>query len=160
MRPLVLAPLTVVLVLALPSAAGAVIVPQEGLKGLTLGMTVDDVRGVLGKPDRFRTVRSENAGPLREWRYGLTRVTFDGTAPDAKVLSLDTRSRAERTAAGVGVGSRKATIKRKVPKVRCLVEFSYDHCFIGAFRAGEIVTDFAIGRTGKVTRVTVGRVLD
>jgi hypothetical protein len=160
MRALLLAPLAVVLALSLPSAAGAAIVPQEGIKGLKLGMTVADVRGVLGKPDRFRVVRSEVAGRLREWRYGLTRVTFDGTAADAKVLSLDTRSRTERTAEGVGVGSRKATVKRKVSDVRCLVEFSYDHCFVGAWRPGEIVTDFAIDRRGRVARVTVGRVVD
>ena len=155
-----LAPLALSVALLAPATASAEIVPQEGMKGLKLDMTVDEVRGVLGSPDRFRVVRSEIAGRLREWRYGLTRVTFNSTAADATVLSLDTRSRKERTAEGVGVGSRKATVKRRVPKVRCLVEFSYDHCFVGAFRAGQIVTDFAIGRNGKVSRVTVGRVVD
>jgi hypothetical protein len=160
MRRAPLFALTALVLATAPAPARAAVVPQEGIKGLKLDMTVAEVRATLGSPDRFRTVRSEIAGPLREWRYGLTRVTFDSTAPDAKVLSLETRSRTERTAEGVGVGSTKATVKRKVASVRCLVEFSYDHCFVGAWRAGEIVTDFAIDRRGRVSRVTVGRIVD
>ena len=147
-------------VLALPSAAGAVIVPQESIKGVKLDMTVGEVRALLGSPDRFRTVRNDFAGRVREWRYGLTTLTFDGTAADAKVMAVQTRSRAERTAAGVGVRSRRATVRSRVPNVRCLVEFSYDHCFVGRWRVGEVVTDFAIDSRGRVSRVTLGRILD
>ena len=145
---------------ALPATAGAVIVPQESIKGIELGMTVAQVRELRGSPDRFRTVRNDFAGRVREWSYGLTTVTFDGTASDAKVMAVQTRSRTERTADGVGVGSRRATVRREVPNVRCLVEFSYDHCFTGRWRAGEVVTDFAINRRGRVSRVTLGRILD
>jgi hypothetical protein len=161
MRPtLRLTVLAAVCCAALPAPAGAAIVPQEGLRGVKLGMTVAEIRAALGSPDRFRTVRSEMAGPVREWRYGLTRITFDSTAPDATVLELSTSSRTERTPEGVGVGSKRATVRTKVPGVRCLVEFSYDHCFVGRWRAGEVVTDFAIDRRGRVSRVTVGRILD
>jgi hypothetical protein len=159
MRPLLVVA-ALLAALALPPAAGAVIVPQESIKGVSLGMTVEQVREALGRPDRFRTVRNEVVGRVREWRYGLTRITFDGTAPDAKVLSVDTRSRAERTKQGVGVGSRRATVRSRVPGIRCLVEFEYDHCFLGRWRAGEIVTDFAIGSRGRVTRVVLGRIVD
>lgn len=157
---LVIAVSALLAVLVLPSAAGAVIVPQESIKGVKLDMTVGDVRALLGGPDRFRTVRSEFAGRVREWRYGLTTITFDGTAADAKVTTVSTRSRAERTAAGVGVRSTKRTVRSRVPNVRCLVEFNYDHCFVGRWRAGEVVTDFSIDSRGRVSRVTLGRVLD
>lgn len=151
---------TVLVVLALPAAAGAAIVPQESIKGIKLDMTAGDVRALLGSPDRFRTVRNDFAGRVREWRYGLTILTFDGTAADAKVMAVTTRSRAERTAAGVGVRSRKGTVRSKVPGVRCLVEFNYDHCFVGRWRVGQVVTDFAIDSRGRVSRVTLGRILD
>lgn len=150
----------VLVLLALPSAAGAVIVPQESIKGVELDMTVGEVRSLLGGPDRFRTVRNDFAGRVREWRYGLTTLTFDGTASDAKVMAVSTRSRAERTAEGVGVRSRRGTVRSRVDGVRCLVEFNYDHCFVGRWRAGEIVTDFAIDSRGRVSRVTLGRILD
>jgi hypothetical protein len=143
-----------------PPGASAAIVAQEGIRGVKLDMPVAAVRATLGKPTRFRTVRNEILGKVREWRYGLTVVTFSSTAADATVVSIETRSRAEQTAAGVGVGSTRATVQRKVPDARCLVEFSYDHCFVGAWRAGQVVTDFAVDRRGRVSRVVVGRVLD
>jgi len=150
----------VLVVLSLPAAAAAEIVPQESIKGVKLDMAVGDVRALLGGPDRFRTVRNDFAGRVREWRYGLTTITFDGTAADAKVMAVSTRSRAEKTSEGVGVRSRKSAVRSKVEGVRCLVEFSYDHCFVGRWRAGEVVTDFAIDSRGRVSRVTLGRVLD
>jgi hypothetical protein len=97
---------------------------------------------------------------VRVWSYGLTRVTFDGDRRSARVIGLETTSRRERLANGVGVGSTKATVKRRVRGVRCLVEFDYDHCFLGAFRAGRVVTDFAIDRRGRVGRIVVARVID
>jgi hypothetical protein len=145
---------------ALPSAAGAEIVPQKGIKAIEVDMTVDQVRDAAGSPTRFRTVRDEFVGRTRRWDYGLTTVLFSSTRANATVRSITTRSRAEKTASGVGIGSRRATVKSKVAGARCLVEFTYDHCFLGRFTAGQIVTDFAIDRRGRVSRVTVGRVLD
>lgn len=148
-------------VLAAPAPAAAEIVPQKGMKGVELGMTVKEVRSELGSPTRFRTVRHPIMGPVRQWSYGRTDVLFDSKAADAKVVGLSTTSRKERTASGVGVGSSRRTVERKVRGARCLVEFTYDHCFVGAFRPGETVTDFAIGKRRKVvTRVTVGYVID
>ena len=161
MRRLVIAVAALVACLLVPPAASdAAIVPQKGIRGIELGMTVAQVRAAAGSPSSFRTVRDEIIGRVRIWRYGLTTVRFDGTAPDAKVLGVDTRSRRERTAAGVGIGSTRATVRRKISGVRCLVEFSYDHCFVGRWRAGQVVTDFAIDARGRVSRVAVARVVD
>jgi hypothetical protein len=148
------------LCLLAPAPAPAAIVPQQSIRGVALGMDVAAVRAELGSPDRFRFVRHEILGRVREWRYGLTRVTFNSTRLDAQVIAVETRSRKERTARGVGVGSRRETVRRRVPGVRCLVEFSYDHCFVGAWRPGQVVTDFAIDRRGRVSRVVLGRVID
>ena len=130
------------------------------MKGLELGMTRDDVRAQLGSPDRASIVAHPIIGRTRVWRYGLTRATFDGTAEDARVISLDTTSRRERLANGIGVGSSRAAVARRVPRVRCRVEFGIDHCHIGEFLAGRVVTDFAISSRGRVKRITVGRVID
>lgn len=153
--------LLVAVALAAPAPAAAEVVPQKGMKGIELGMTVKQVRAALGSPTRFRTIPHPVMGPARQWVYGLTDVLFDSTAANAKVVVLSTTSRAERTASGVGVGSSRAAVKRDVAGARCLVEFTYDHCFVGDFSPGETVTDFAIGKRRKVvTRITVGRVID
>jgi hypothetical protein len=157
MRPLIAA---VLVLLAVPASAGAVIVPQKSIRGIALGMTVAEVRAAAGSPSSFRTERDEVLGRTRVWRYGLTTVRFDSTRSAARVLGVTTTSRRERTAAGVGVGSTRSAVRTKVPAVRCLVEFDYDHCFVGRWRAGEVVTDFAIGTRGRVTRVVVGRIVD
>jgi hypothetical protein len=140
--------------------AHAVVVPQKGMKGVELEMTPAQVREVLGGPDRAAFVRHEIMGRVRVWRYGLTRLTFNGTSADAQVIALDTTSRKERFAGGVGVGSTRSTVKRRLRGVRCLVEFTYDHCFLGAFRPGRRVTDLAMDRRGRVARITVGIVID
>ena len=155
-----LAALTALFALALPATAGATIVPQKSIRGIAIGMTVDEVRVAAGAPSSFRTVRDEVLGRTRVWRYGLTTVRFDSTSRTAKVLGVETRSRAERTAQGIGVGSTRAAVRSKVPRVRCLVEFDYDHCFVGRWRPGQVVTDFAIGSRGRVSRVVVGRIVD
>ena len=151
---------TAAVVLALPASVGATIVPQKSIRGIALGMTVSEVRAAAGAPSSFRTVRDEVLGRSRVWEYGLTTVRFDSTARTAKVLGVETTSRSERTARGVGVGSTRAAVRGRVPGVRCLVEFDYDHCFVGRWRAGQIVTDFAISSRGRVSRVVVGRIVD
>jgi hypothetical protein len=146
--------------LAAPATAAADIDLQKGIAGVNLGMTPDQAREVAGAPSKFATRNHPIIGRVREWRWGLTTATFDGTSADAKVISVSTTSKLQRTSADVGVGSKRATVRTKVPDVRCLVEFSYDHCFVGRYAVGRIVTDFAIGSTGRVVRVVVGRVID
>ena len=140
--------------------AAATVVPQKGMKGVRVGMTVAQVRERAGKPDRVSFNRHPIVGRTRVWSYGLTRITFDSAARDAKVITLTTTSRRERLANGIGVGSTRAAVARMVTGVTCRVEFGYDHCYVGEYRVGRIVTDFAISDLGRVTRITVGRVID
>lgn len=151
---------TLVLSLVAPATAAADIDLQRGIAGVNLGMTPDAAREVAGAPSKFATRTNPIIGKVREWRWGLTIATFDGTGADAKVISVTTTSKLQRTSADIGVGSTKKAVRSKVPDVRCLVEFSYDHCFVGRYAVGRVVTDFAIDRRGKVSRVVVGRVID
>jgi len=148
-----------VLVLAVP-AAQARIVPQRGIKGIRLGMTVSQVRARLGPPDRIVFRRDPIQGRVRVYAYGLTHASFSPGNASARVNGITTTSRRERTTRGVGVGSRRAQVAARVRGVRCRVEFGVDHCFIGSFLAGHRVTDFRIGPTGRVRSVTVGFVID
>lgn len=157
MRPLLAA---VLVALALPATAAADIDLQKGIAGVNLGMTPADAREAAGAPSKFTTRNHPIMGRVREWRWGLTVATFDGTSAEARVIAVSTTSRRQRTSRDVGVGSARATVRSKVPKARCLVEFSYDHCFVGRYAVGQIVSDFAIGASGRVRRVTVGRVID
>ncbi|MDQ3739560.1 MAG: hypothetical protein M3389_01330 [Actinomycetota bacterium] len=144
---------------ALPGTAGATIVPQRGMLGVELGDTVREVRSKLGAPDGIRFQRNEILGRQRLYFYGRTLVAFDGDARNARVIHMSTRSRRERLANGVGVGSTKEEVMRRVASVRCPVDETW-HCYIGRFEPGRRVTDFRFGRRGRVSSITVGRVID
>ena len=150
---------TAVAVLAVPAApAPATIVPQRGMLGVVLGDSVREVRAKLGPPDGIRFVKNEIIGRQRVYRYGRTAISFNGAGRGARVIDLTTRSRRERLANGIGVGSTKREVMRKVEGVRCPVDEMF-HCYLGRLLPGRRVTDFRI-TDGRVTHVTVGRVID
>lgn len=146
--------------LAAPAAAQARIVPQQGMKGVRLGMTVAQVQDRLGEPSRSEVVDNEIIGRVRELRYGLTVMSFSGATDDSELNTISTTSRTERLANGIGIGSTRAAVDRKVARTRCAVEFGLDHCYIGSFRPGRTVTDFHISKAGRVKRIVVGLVID
>lgn len=148
------------LILAFSAApAYAQIVPQRGIKGIRLDMTVREVRDRLGVPDRIIFEEDPIQGRIRVYAYGLTRASFS-PGDDARVTGMSTTSRRERTSRGVGVGSARATVARKVPGVRCRIEYGFDHCYIGSLTPGTRARDFLIGSNGRVRRVAVGIVID
>lgn len=146
---------SIVLALALPASASARIVPQRGIAGANLDMTEEQVFDKLGKPDKVIHPRSPIFGRYTTWFYGRTTVDMFRTG-DKKVFNVSTTSRAQRTTTGVGVGSTSADVKKGVRRVHCDLQ----HCYVGRFEGGEKVTDFALSKTGRVTRVTIGYVLD
>ena len=151
-----LAPIgAVLLVLALPAAAGATIVPQRGIAGASLDMTRAQLQSKLGDPDRKQTRTSSIFGKYDTWYYGQTSIDLFH-AGAGKVFDMSTTSRSQKTVSGVGVGSTVAQVKKGVSGVRCDAQ----HCYLGRFNPGRKVTDFILSKTGRVARVTVGYVLD
>jgi hypothetical protein len=140
---------------AFASSAGATIVPQKGIAGVTIGMTQGKVRSVLGKPVSVKR-GSNDFGKYTIFKYGGLQVNFQG---NTTVTAVSTTRTGERTASGVGVGSTEAQVKAKVKGVKCETDSGFRHCFLGKLTAGHRVTDFSIKR-GKVTRVDVGAVID
>ena len=136
---------------AIAGAARATIVPQRSIAGVSLGMTQAKVRAKLGTPVKVNKGRND-FGPYTELVYARVKVSFQGRA---NVTAVETRSPKERTAGGARVGLTKAQLRARLPALKC----ETGHCFLGAFLPGRRVTDFTL-RNGRVTRVTVGFVLD
>ena len=141
--------------LVLAGSAQAAIVPQQGIGGARLGMTQQAVKAALGAPTAVRRGSNE-IGSYLTLTYPSVQVTFFG---GPKATSIVTRSSKQRTARGVGVGSTAAQVAAAVPGARCATESGYRHCYVGAWQPGRKVSDFTI-RNGRVTRVTVGYVID
>lgn len=165
-RPLA-APLALLIVLAVlaPSAVAMVaarppIVVQASIRGVALGMTPAEVRDALGAPTASAVTPNPIIGKVRIWRYAGLRIMFDSVKAGRTVLSVTSTSKADRTAAGVGVGAREADVQRSIPAVRCATRYGYRSCTVGGGKAGQIVTDFSISGAGRVTRVTLSRVID
>jgi len=141
--------------LLLPASAAARIVPQRGIAGATLDMTRTQLQDKLGKADKVQTRTSDVFGRYETWFYGHTSIDLHSTGT-RKVFNMSTTSKSEKTATGVGVGSTAAQVRKGVKGVHC----DNQHCFIGRFDPGRKVTDFILSKTGRVTRVTIGYVID
>jgi opacity protein-like surface antigen len=145
------------LALASASTAGAVIQVQKGITGIRLGMSQAQVKAGLGNPGRTKTGHND-FGPFTQFLYrgGIT-VTFQG---NTSVSAVAITGHTDRTPSGVGVGSTEKQIKNGVRGARCQTRAAVRDCHVGAFRAGRRVTDFILGPSGRVTRVTIGFVID
>ncbi len=146
------------------SPASAKIVVGEGMAGAKLGMSKDEVREILGKPTESRT-RTDDFGRTTRWYFTGPKihVTFrDAAEPGMQATAFMTRRGFERTSKGVGVGSSIRTVRARVAKVKCerFPGFSTRSCHVGEFLPGKTVTDFRVGRSGKVGSVLIGYVID
>ncbi len=160
-------------VLAAPAAVGAnepapgpeasangALVPQGSIRGVKVGMTLSQVRERLGNPTSNRATRHPILGLTRTLRYGQLTVSFDGRSSNAPVTAVVTASRADRTASGLGVGSRERQLRAGLKGLKCKTELGYRTCVLGVLRPGRLVTDFSLSSSGRVKRVTLGRVID
>jgi hypothetical protein len=145
-----------VAMIVLPAQASGAIIVQKGMGGIALGMSKTKVRAKLGAPIRTQTGKNE-FGTYTVFVYPRLRVTFQG---GAAATAVQTTSKHERTANGVGVGSNTAAVKSRIGGVKCeLNAAGSGHCFVGNFNPGRRVTDFFLSK-GHVTRVVVGFVID
>jgi hypothetical protein len=150
--------LAVTLAAVMAPVAHADVVVGRSVAGVRLDMTSNKVRAVLGAPVRTVIAKDEIQGSVKRMDYGLTRV-YLGRQTN-RVYAIHTTSRRQRTSRGVGVGSTKAAVLRLVRGVRCETFGTFTSCHVGELLAGRKVTDFALSRAGRVTRVTLGYVID
>jgi hypothetical protein len=141
--------------LVIPASADAMIQIDQGIAGVRLDNTRAQVKAALGTPARVIN-GTNDFGKFTEYRYrGGIRVTFQGRT---RVTGVSTSGLGDRTARGVGVRSREAAVRNKVPGITC-ESTGGRVCHTGQFMAGQRVTAFII-RNGHVKRVDVGFVID
>jgi hypothetical protein len=153
---LILAAAAAALAAILVAPAGGRVVVQRGIAGVTLQMTRDQVRDVLGKPRGVKNGRN-TFGRYIEYRYPALRITFQGLQT---VTAISTSRRSERTARGIGVGSTRAQVRSRVAGVRCRFAIGAQFCYVGLIRPGRRVTLFQFNDRNRVNRVQVGFVVD
>lgn len=151
-----------VLVLLLATPAQARIDVGKGIGAVRIGASEKAVRKALGTPDARFVRKDEIQGTVLRLRFGLLRATLGpGSAASARVQFVSTTASKERTSRGIGVGSTVSAVRQKVSGVRCRnIPQRRKLCSVGNERPGTIVTDFRISSSGKVTEVSVGRVID
>ena len=145
--------------------AAATIVPGKGMAGIELEDCQDAVIAKLGDPDSTVT-KMDFAGSYTLYRYtakGL-RITFrpNGNTCNAAVAIFTDKGQ-ERTAEGIGKGSRRKTLRAKLKGEHCRtyrVPHRVRTCYLGSFRPGTIVTDFRIDSKARVSTVSIGLVID
>lgn len=135
--------------LALVTGAHASIAVNRSVAGVGLGMTAKEVRSKLGRPSLSS---AGNGARNLVYRPRALVVTLIG----GRVAIVSTRSRRERTAAGVGVGATTAAVRDRVRGARCGRKAGVGFCRVGSIRAGRRSTTFQI-EAGRVVAVTVAR---
>jgi hypothetical protein len=142
---------------AVPGEAGAIIQIDQGIAGVRLDNTKQQVRAALGPPKRVRQGNNP-FGPFTEFLYaGKIRVLFSG---GNRATLVSTRGLGDRTARGVGVRSTLNAVRNRVPGVTCEPPIQgLRICHTNEFDPGQVVTSFFV-RNGRVTRVDVAVVID
>ena len=145
--------LIVIIALTLPATAGATIAVNRGIFGVNIGETMTQVRVTLGAaPASLRD------GGRVFWRYPRRRLWLMFTGRRMLLHYLETTNPNQRTARGVGIGSREGDVERLVAGSQCGVTpgFPGIDCFVFTRQAGKTVgTDFAINTHGRVDDVSI-----
>lgn len=112
MRRLTLLALPVILVrgLALAAPAGAKVVVNRSIAGISPGLTAKQVRARLGRPDRVN--RSGRAIIGYGYDAARLRVFVSFALRSHRVDSVGTSSPRQRTGKGIGVGSSRRAVRR------------------------------------------------
>jgi hypothetical protein len=139
MRRFAVALVLVALVAAAP--ASAIIRPQKGMSGITLGMTKAQVRAKLGSPIGSGGGRLYFARVWVGFRLG-------------RAVEITTTRASEHTGSGIGAGSSEAAVRHAYPSVTCAPYGGFRRCRLGSGQPGTRATDFLIGH-GQVLQITV-----
>jgi len=130
-----------VLTLIAPSPSGAVIRPQRGMSGVSLGMTKSQVQAKLGRPVGTGGGRFYYARVWVGFRLG-------------RAVEITTTRSTERTSSGIGVDSTEAAVRRAYPSVSCGAVGGFRVCRLGNGEPNTRATDFTLGR-GRVLQISV-----
>jgi hypothetical protein len=131
----------VVLSLLAAGPAGAIIRPQKGMSGVTLGMTKAQVRAKLGGPIGSGAGRLYFARVWVGFRLG-------------RAVEITTTRSTEHTGSGLGVGASESAVHRAYPSVTCAPSGGFRRCRLGSGQPGTRATDFLIGH-GQVLQITI-----
>ena len=165
LKPLAL--LTVLFSLLLAAPAGAVIVPGKGMAGVKLGQCIEDVVAVIGEPDRTFGKTEPTGEFVESYKYeklGIIIRFYHGPGECLVTGEFFTATRKERTAEGVGKGTTRRTLKKKLKHVKCETfrqsKRKIRSCHIGKFTPSKRVTEFRMTAKGRVGTISVRVVSD
>lgn len=147
---------SVVCAASVPQADGAI---RHGkrMHGLTLGMTAEQVRKKLGKPDSVTQAPRLGTGQGRRYHYNALRLFVYVTGEDrndATVWGLRTSDRKERMRNGAGVGTSEKQLKRLLPRIKCSESGSRGYLCILYTNGGPPQTEFVI-KKGRASAVQI-----
>jgi hypothetical protein len=154
--PLVSSCAALLAALVLPAVASAQIQVDKGIAGARLSNTTAQVHAALGTPTSVRRGRNDFGRFVQEGYAGGIIVFYQG---GSRVTSVVTSGLGDRTAKGVGVGSTEQAVRANISGIRCETVSGTRSCHTNSFTPGRRDTDFFL-TSGKVTRVTVGFVID
>jgi hypothetical protein len=155
MRKLILAGVVASLLVAAPVASANIVVGKS-IAGVSLGMTEQQVITTLGPAKKTTNSTDEITGqPVTELAYNTAVVDIS----NGSVILIATRSKKEKTANGVGVGTTEKKLKQKIKGVKCAGK-KVRICVKGSGKSGTVVTAFSISKSKKVTFIVIGLVLD
>jgi hypothetical protein len=133
----------------------AVIVPGQGMAGIRLRMSENQVRARLGEPLRLTHTLGALGNLVTRLRYPRVDVDLPKLGGRPLVIRILTTHPGERTASGVGVGSTMTAVEQ-LRGARCWQESGSRYCGIGD-RAKRLsrFTMFWIGAKRRVTLISV-----
>jgi len=157
--------LTLLLVLCLAAPASAVIVPGKGMAGVELNQCQEKVIDIIGPPDR--TFGKEDVfGFVSTYTYIQRGLKLDfrrGPGECLVLSSIRTTKAQERTKEGVGKGTKRKELRRKLKGEKCRT-FKQPKkiriCWLGSFTPSKPVTEFRIDSKGRVNNIRVATVID
>jgi len=157
--------LTALVLLTLAAPASAVIVPNKGMAGVELGDCIEATTDTLGYPDKTFG-KTDVFGFVETYTYfekGL-KLQFRRGQGECLVLdSIRTTKDQERTEEGVGKGTRKKALRRKLKGEKCRTfkrPKRITICWLGSFTPSKPITEFRIDSKGRVNNIRVAIVID
>ena len=157
--------LSAVLLLAIAVPASAVVVPGKGMAGNELGDCIERSIEVLGPPDKTFG-KTDVFGFVETYTYvkrGLKLQFRRGPGECLVMDSIRTTKAQERTKEGVGKGTRKKALRRKLKGEKCRTFRQPKRitiCWLGSMTPSKPLTEFRIDSKGRVNNVRVAIVID